>query len=174
MKRVEQVWIILINKENCEDDLADWSEIKNVYGLMINTLEDNGLVSKEDGVSTYEMSLKSELVGEVIQYHDNSFECDIDGSFQDKYTEDKLEEMIIEDIKEQYFEQFISYNIDDWIDVDIEPDEKKAICVKDVNGNIYHNHYWSGNRYYEFNKWDNGTIYGYPSDVDIISWKYYK
>jgi hypothetical protein len=115
MKRVKEVQIILVNKEGHED-LVDWSLVKNVYGLITNTLEDKGLVGKENGVSTYEMSIGCNMAGYAIQYHDDSLECNINSSFQDEYTEYELKEMIIQDIKEEYFEQIIPENIDssDW------------------------------------------------------------
>jgi len=101
MKHIQQLQSILLNKEEYKD-LVDWTEIKNIWALLVNTLESQVPTKLEDGSTNYNMSIKCEFVGKVIQHNDGQFDCNIDSSFQDDYTEDELKELIIQDIEDEY------------------------------------------------------------------------
>lgn len=59
-----------------------------------------------------------------------------------------------------------------WHDRDVRPEEDKDIVVRDIEGTEYDNHYWNGHCYYSYVEWDDGTCDGYPSDIDIVIWRY--
>jgi hypothetical protein len=57
--------------------------------------------------------------------------------------------------------------VEKWFSVMIMPEEYKQIIVLDDKGQEHDYHYWNGYRYYKLIDKD-----GYPSDVNIVSWKY--
>lgn len=52
------------------------------------------------------------------------------------------------------------------------PKDHKDIIVRDTNGREYDNHYWTGHAYYSYVEFNDGSRYGWCSDVDIVEWRY--
>jgi hypothetical protein len=52
------------------------------------------------------------------------------------------------------------------------PEDDRDIIVKDDEDKEYDNHYWCGHCYYDYVENPDCSCDGYPSDVNIISWRY--
>lgn len=70
--------------------------------------------------------------------------------------------------------KFIGFEVEnnEWNDCNTLPIEHRWIIVRDINGNEYDNHQWTGICWYRYIINDNGTYDGWRTSVDIIGWKY--
>lgn len=59
-----------------------------------------------------------------------------------------------------------------WRDSETKPDVHEWVIVCDKDGKEYDLHQWNGFRWYAYVMDKNGDCDGYPSDVEIVRWKY--
>lgn len=59
-----------------------------------------------------------------------------------------------------------------WNNISNCPKIDKKIVVKDQYGNEYDNHSWNGHCYYDWIIYGDGSGDGYPTDVEVVKWRY--
>lgn len=52
------------------------------------------------------------------------------------------------------------------------PKVHKDIVVRDTGGRECDHHYWTGYNYYSYVRSEDGSRDGWPSDVNIVEWRY--
>jgi hypothetical protein len=59
-----------------------------------------------------------------------------------------------------------------WNNASNYPKLDTKIIVKDKFGNEYDNHTWNGHCYYDWVEDEDGNGDGYPTDVEVMKWRY--
>lgn len=87
-------------------------------------------------------------------------------------TASKIAESLNARMGNAIYHRYHRNNIVKWHDAENYPKTDKKIIVKDKYGNTYNDHTWNGHRYYEWIEHDDGTGDGFPTDVEVVKWRY--